>query len=87
MSASRTLLLLPLLAGCATARLYSQQELGSIGERCGYALGEVAQEADEKRILLVMTAVPTSPAQQQCIYRWAHPRRLHVAFIQIEQAP
>ena len=80
------LLILPLFAaGCAT-RLYSQQELGSVGQRCGYALGEVAQEADEKRILLVMTAVPTTATQEQCIYRWARRRRLHVAFIQIEQA-
>jgi hypothetical protein len=84
---TRVPLLLPvaLLAGCATTpRLYSQQELGSLAQSCGYALGEVIQDPEEKKLLLVLTAVPTTKTEQACIYRWARPRRLHVVYAQVE---
>jgi len=86
---TRTSLILPLLllAGCATTpRLYSEQELGSLATSCGYALGEVVQDPEEKKLLLVLTAVPTTRAEQACIYRWARPRRLHVVYAQVEAA-
>jgi hypothetical protein len=74
-----------LLAGCVTTpRLYTQQELGTLAQRCGYALGEVVQDEEETRLLLVLTAVATTKAEENCIYRWARPRRLHVVFAQIE---
>lgn len=79
-------LLAPLtLAACATTpQLYTQQELGSLATSCGYALGEVVQDPEEKKLLLVMTAVPTSAAERQCIYDWARPRRLHVVYAQVQ---
>ncbi len=81
----RAALLLPLLLGaCATTRLYSEQELGSLAQSCGYALGEVVQDAEEKRLLLVLTAVPTTVAEQRCIRDWARPRHLHVVYAQVE---
>jgi hypothetical protein len=83
----RLVLLLALpLAACATTRLYSEQELGSLAQSCGYALGEIVQDPEEKRLLLVMTAVATTPAEQQCVRRWARPRRLHVVYAQVEVA-
>jgi len=73
-----------LLAGCVTTpRLYSAQELGSLAQSCGYALGEVVQDPEEKRLLLVVTAVATTKTEQDCIYRWARPRRLHVVYAQV----
>jgi hypothetical protein len=80
------LLLLPLLiGGCVTTpKLYSQQELGSLAQSCGYALGEIIQDPEEKKLLLVLTAVPTTAAEQRCIRRWARPRHLHVVYAQVE---
>ena len=86
----RAVLLLTLaLGGCLTPRLYTEQELGSLATSCGYALGEVIQDPEEKRLLLVLTAVPTSQAERQCIHRWARPRRLHVVYanVQMPQEP
>ncbi len=86
----RAFLLVPpllLLAGCLTPRLYSEQELGSLATSCGYAMGEIIQDPEEKRLLLVLTMVPTSSAERQCIHRWARPRRLHVVYANIQLPP
>ena len=73
-----------LLSGCMTARLYSEQELGVVGQSCGYALGEVVQDEEERKLLLVVTAAEATAAERRCISRWARPRRLHVVFAQVE---
>jgi hypothetical protein len=73
------------LGACATPRLYSEAELGTLAESCGYSLGEVVQDESEKRLLLVLTAAVTSQTEQRCIYRWARPRHLHVVYAQVEQ--
>ncbi len=81
-------LLLPLLiGGCVTKpKLYTQQELGRVAQSCGYALGELVQEHDEPRILFVFSIAEASKVDQNCVYRWARPRRLHVAFMAVELA-
>ena len=82
-----TLTLALLVGGCATVpRLYSQQELGQVAQRCGYALGELIQEEEEPRILFVFTLAEENRVDQACVYRWARPRRLHVAFMAVELA-
>jgi hypothetical protein len=75
---------LALTACVTTPRLYTQQELGSLAQSCGYALGEIIQDEEEKRLLLVLTAVQTTQAEQQCIRRWARPRHLHVVYAQVK---
>ena len=72
------------VTACATPRLYSEVELGTLAQSCGYALGEVIQDPEEKRLLLVITAASATPAEQRCIYRWAHPRRLHVVYANVD---
>jgi hypothetical protein len=80
-----TLVAAAALGGCVTTpKLYTQQELGSLAQSCGYALGEIIQDPEEKKLLLVLTAVPTTAAEQQCIRRWARPRHLHVVYAQVE---
>ena len=83
----KRLLILPLLClpACARTRLYTEQELGTLARSCGYALGQVSQDAEEKRLLLVLTSSGQASGAEQCIYRWARPRRLHVVFAQVEQ--
>jgi hypothetical protein len=42
-----------LLTGCVTARLHSEDELSSVGRACGLAVGELFQDASEKRLLFL----------------------------------
>ena len=76
-------LALPLAASaCVTpTRMYSNDELGAAGRACGLALGELAQEEEEPRLLFMVTVAP-SPAQQTCIQRWARRRSLNVVIIE-----
>ncbi len=76
-----------LLGGCVTApKLYTQQELGRVAQSCGYALGELVQEEEEPRILFVFSVAEVKGVHQACVYRWARPRKLHVAFMAVELA-
>ncbi len=75
-------------SGCVTTRpkLYTQDELGRVAQSCGYALGELVQEHDEPRILFVFSLAAENKTDQACVYRWARPRKLHVAFMAVELA-
>ena len=77
------LLLLPLLAaGCVTpTRMYSTDELSAAGRRCGLALGELAQELEEPRLLFMITPNPPE-AQSRCVQRWARRRSLHLVILE-----
>jgi len=87
---ARVLLLPALLlaTACVTTKpkLYTQQELGRVAQSCGYALGELVQEHDEPRILFVFSVAEENSTDQACVYRWARPRKLHVAFMAVELA-
>ena len=85
---ARPLLLALALSACVTTKpqLYTQQELGRVAQSCGYALGELVQEHDEPRILFVFSLAAENKTDQACVYRWARPRKLHVAFMAVELA-
>ena len=70
------------LSACATtaARMHSEAELNVAARECGYALGELAQDEEEKRLLFVMTANP-SAAKQVCVKKWARRNGLRPVFI------
>jgi len=69
------------LSACATtARMHSEAELNVAARQCGYALGELAQDEEEKRLLFVMAANP-SAAKQICVKRWAQRNGLKPVFI------
>ena len=47
-----------LLSACVTpARMHSATELNGVASECGLALGQVAQDEEEKRLLFVMQAL------------------------------
>lgn len=71
------------LAGCATTapRLHTAEELGAVAHRCGFALGEVIQEAEEPRLLFLFAAEATE-TEVRCVQRWS--RRRHLHFVHIE---
>ena len=55
-----------LLAGCATARFHSEEELATVGRDCGVALGELFQDESEKRLLFLMR--PGATPQQRSLF-------------------
>ena len=70
-----------LLSACATtARMHSEAELNVAARQCGYALGELAQDEEEKQLLFVMETNP-SAARQVCVKRWAQRNGLKPVFI------
>ena len=69
------------LTACATPRLYSEAELSSAGRMCGVSAGEVVQEAEEPRVVILFRIAP-SPAQRSCMARWTRKRHLHLAVIE-----
>ena len=69
------------LAACATPRLYSEAELASAGHTCGVSEGEVVQEPEEPRVVILMRIGP-SAAQRSCMASWARKRHLHLAVIE-----
>ena len=70
------------LSACATtARMHSEAELDGVANACGLALGQVAQDEEEKRLLFVMEHAP-SPPQQFCVRKWARRNGLKPVFIE-----
>jgi hypothetical protein len=83
---SRTILILVALGtlqltACATARMHTEIELNSVATTCGLALGQLAQDEEEKRLLFVMQSAPTQ-SQRGCITHWA--RKNHLKTVLIE---
>jgi hypothetical protein len=70
------------LTACATTpRLYSETELSAVGRTCGVSAGEVVQEAEEPRVVILYRIAP-SPAQRSCMAHWTRKRHLHLAVIE-----
>jgi hypothetical protein len=82
-------LFLPLAAtACVTpTRMYSTDELAAAGRACGLDLGELAQEAEEPRLLFFVS--PNPPVEQRvCVYQWARRRGLRLVTIEgVERVP
>jgi hypothetical protein len=74
------------LSACATARMHSEAELDSVGQRCGLALGELIQDDEEKRLLFLFRTAPTA-AERACVHRWARKNNLRAVFIEAADGP
>jgi hypothetical protein len=68
------------LSACATPRLYSEQELSTVALRCNLSPGDLVQEHDLKKVLIVFRVAPTQ-SQRACVHQWARKRHLHLAII------
>ena len=69
------------LSACATpARMHSEAELNSAATTCGFALGQLAQDEEEKKLLFIMEANP-SAQKQVCVKKWARRNGLKPVFI------
>ena len=78
------LLLTLLIAGCATPRLHSEQELALTATRCALSPGDLVQEDDLKKVLMWIANRPTV-AQHRCVKDWARRRHLHLAVVTIDR--
>jgi thioredoxin-related protein len=69
-----------MLSACATARMHSQDELNSASLACGLTYGELIQDEEEKKLLIMFRQAP-SPEQRGCVYQWARKRHLKLVVI------
>jgi hypothetical protein len=68
-------------SACATpARMHSEAELDTAATTCGFALGQLAQDEEEKKLLFIMEANPTAD-RQVCVKNWARRNGLKPVFI------
>ncbi len=81
MKALAAALLALTVSACATARLHSVEEINTVGQACGVALGELFQDESEKRLLFLMKPGATRE-QRICVARWA--RKNHLKFVFVE---
>ena len=69
------------LSACAIpARMHDEAQLNRIATGCGLALGELIQDASEKRLLL-MIRQDSTPQQRVCVARWARRNGLKAVFV------
>ena len=74
------------LSACATARMHSQDELNSAGQACGLTYGELIQDEEQKKLLILFRQAP-SPEQRSCVYQWARRNHLKLVVIDAIQFP
>ena len=74
------------LSACATARMHSQEELNVASLGCGLTYGELIQDEEEKRLLILFRQAP-SPAQRSCVYQWARRNHLKLVVVDAIQFP
>ena len=69
------------LSACATPRLHSQDELNRAGLACGLTYGELIQDDEAKKLLILFREKPATN-ERQCVYDWA--RRNHLKLVVID---
>lgn len=74
------------LSACATARMHSQAELNSAGQACGLTYGELIQDEEAKKLLILFRAQPTLE-KRRCVYNWARKNHLRLVVVDGIQFP
>ena len=74
------------IAACASTRMHTQDELNSASRACGLTYGELIQDDEEKRLLIMFRASP-SPEHRQCVYQWARKNHLKLVVIDAIKFP
>ena len=69
------------VSACATPRLHSVDELNRIGASCGLAAGELIQEPELKKVVILFRVAPT-PQERSCVHQWARRNHLHLTIIE-----
>ena len=69
------------LSACATPRMHSQDELNSAALACGLTYGELIQDDEAKKLLILFRQAP-SAEQRHCVYQWA--RQSHLKLVVVD---
>jgi len=69
-----------LLSACATPRMHTQAELNTAGQACGLTYGELIQDEEAKKLLILFRQAP-APEQRRCVYNWARKNHLKLVVI------
>ena len=68
------------LSACATPRMHTQAELNTAGQDCGLTYGELIQDDEAKKLLILFRQAP-APEQRRCVYDWARKNHLKLVVI------
>ena len=72
------------LSACVTpARMHDEAALNSVALGCGLALGELVQDEEQKKLLLLIHDSP-SPEQRTCVTQWARHNGLKPVFVNMQ---
>ena len=74
------------LSACATPRMHTQAELNSAGQACGLTYGDLIQDEEAKKLLILFRQAP-APEQRRCVYDWARRNHLKLVVIDAIQFP
>jgi hypothetical protein len=68
------------LSACATPRMHSDAELNSAGLACGLTYGELIQDEEAKKLLILFREKP-APDKRACVYQWARTQHMRLVVI------
>ena len=68
------------LSACATPGMHTQAELNTAGQACGLTYGELIQDEEAKKLLILFRQAP-APEQRRCVYDWARKNHLKLVVI------
>ena len=71
------------LSACVTPQMHTEAQLNEVATGCGLALGELIQDEEQKRLLLMIRQEAT-PEQRTCVVKWARRNGLKTVFIQMQ---
>ena len=74
------------LSACATPRMHTQAELNSAGQACGLTYGELIQDEEARKLLILFRQTP-SASERRCVYQWARKNHLKLVVIDGIQFP
>ena len=74
------------LSACATPRMHSQDELNSASLACGLTYGELIQDAEAKKFLILFREKP-APTKRACVYQWARTQHMRLVVIDSMKFP
>ncbi|QDP18520.1 hypothetical protein [Sphingomonas xanthus] len=74
------------LSACATPRMHSVNELNAAGLACGLTYGELIQDEEAKKLLILFRVQP-SPDKRRCVQDWARKNHLKLVVIDGIQFP
>ena len=66
--------------------MHTQTELNTAGQACGLTYGELIQDDEAKKLLILFRQAP-DPAKRSCVYQWARRNHLKLVVIDAIQFP